>query len=153
MSSPAFVVARLDAAEVVQFGSTATYRRLIAGEGAPVVTGIQSCQPGYSTPVHQHPYVEVLFVVEGEGWVWQDGRENERIHLRAGDMAAVQPEVWHAFGNAGATELRMLGIHCSPERIVRYANGAQTQKSGFAAYDASGNPVPEAQGTATTAPR
>ena len=37
--------------------------------------------------------------------------------------------------------LNMLGIHCSPERIVNYANGGKTQADGYAIYDAKGEVV------------
>ena len=35
----------------------------------------------------------------------------------------------------------MLGIHCSPDRVVNYANGGKTQADGYAVYDAKGEVV------------
>lgn len=138
MSSNEIVVARLSEATEVSFGPSAFYRRLMNGGDVPLVTGVQTCQPGYSTPLHSHPYVEVLFVLEGESVVWQEGREADAIHLKAGDMVALPPKVPHAFRNSGPSVLNMLGIHCSPERIVDYANGGKTGADGYAVYDAKG---------------
>lgn len=141
MSNTEPVVARLSEAKEVSFGPAAFYRRLVAGGDVPLVTGVQTCQPGYSTALHSHPYVEVLFVVEGESVVWQEGREDQAQHLRTGDMVALPPGISHAFRNPGPGVLNMLGIHCSPERIVSYANGGKTQADGYATYDARGEVV------------
>lgn len=141
MGATEVVVARLSDAKKVSFGPDAFYRRLLAGGDVPLVTGVQTCQPGYATALHAHPYVEVLFVLEGESIVWQEGREAEANHLKAGDMIALPPTVRHAFRNPGPTVLNMLGIHCSPERIVDYANGGRTWADGYASYDATGNVI------------
>ncbi len=135
------VVARLSEAKEVNFGPTAFYRRLVAGGDVPLVTGVQTCQPGYSTALHSHPYVEVLFVLEGESVVWQEGREDKAQHLKTGDMVALPPGIPHAFRNPGPGVLNMLGIHCSPDRIVNYANGGKTLADGYAVYDARGEVV------------
>ena len=58
-------VVRLAEAEPVAFGPLATYQKLTGEDGHPVFTGVQTCQPGYATPLHWHPYVESLFVLEG----------------------------------------------------------------------------------------
>lgn len=141
MSTSEIVVARLSETKEVSFGPTAFYRRLVAGGDVPLVTGVQTCQPGYATALHSHPYVEVLFVLEGESIVWQEGREAEALHLKAGDMVALPPTIPHAFRNPGPAVLNMLGIHCSPERIVDYANGGKTQADGYAVYDAKGEVI------------
>lgn len=135
------VVVRLSEAKEVSFGPTAFYRRLVAGGDVPLVTGVQTCQPGYATALHSHPYVEVLFVVEGESLVWQEGREDRAQHLKAGDMVALPPGIPHAFRNPGPAVLNMLGIHCSPDRVVNYANGGKTQADGYAIYDTKGEVV------------
>lgn len=46
----------------------ALYKPIIGddtGDGLSVRTGIQNSPPGYATPPHSHPYVEVLTVLEG----------------------------------------------------------------------------------------
>src|ERR1700720_2338537 len=45
------------------------------GAGMPIRTGVQTSQPGYATPLHSHPYVEILTVIEGRGEAWLDGEE------------------------------------------------------------------------------
>lgn len=141
MSNTEPVIARLSEAKEVSFGPTAFYRRLVAGGDVPLVTGVQTCQPGYATALHSHPYVEVLFVLEGESVVWQEGREDKAQHLKTGDMVALPAGIPHAFRNPGPNVLNMLGIHCSPDRIVSYANGGKTQADGYAVYDAKGEVV------------
>jgi hypothetical protein len=49
--------------EPTSFGPLAEYRRLTGQDGLPIFTGVQTCAPGYATPLHWHPYVECLFVL------------------------------------------------------------------------------------------
>ena len=54
----------------------AAYQPIIGddtGDGVPIRTGIQTSAPGYTTPLHSHPYIEVLTVIEGRGEAWLDG--------------------------------------------------------------------------------
>ena len=119
-------VARLADAEPVSFGPLAEYRKLTGDDGLPVFTGVQTCRPGYQTPLHSHPYVEYLFVLEGAAEAWLDGEAHRPARLNAGDMIALPAGVPHGFRNAGDNELRLLGIHCSPTRIVnRIAGGVR----------------------------
>src|SRR5207302_2937281 len=57
-------VVRLEETERVSFGPLSHYQLIIGDdEGTtPVRTGIQTAQPGYAAPVHQHPYVEILHI-------------------------------------------------------------------------------------------
>jgi hypothetical protein len=45
-----------------EYGPMAFYHPLIADGDTPVRTGIQTSAPGYVTPMHWHPYVELLFI-------------------------------------------------------------------------------------------
>src|SRR5881396_1339877 len=56
------IIVRLEDTEPVSFGPLSQYQLIIGDdEGTtPVRTGIQTAQPGYVAPVHQHPYVEIL---------------------------------------------------------------------------------------------
>ena len=90
-------VARLAASEEVSFGPRASYRPLLADGDTPVFLGIQTSEPGYETEPHSHPYVETLFVLEGEAEVWLLGGEDEAARLTAGDCAALPPHRPHAF--------------------------------------------------------
>lgn len=111
-------VARLAEAQPVSFGRLAEYRKLMGDDGLPVFTGVQTCRPGYRTPLHSHPYVEYLFIIEGTAEAWLGGAEDRPVRLESGDMMALPAGAPHVFRNAGTGELRLLGIHCSPTRIV-----------------------------------
>ena len=111
-------IVRLAEAEPVSFGPLSQYRRMTGNDGLPVFTGVQTCAPGYATPLHWHPYVECLFVLEGIMEAWTEGQESTPARLRAGDMIALPASVPHVFRNGGDATLRLLGIHASPVRIV-----------------------------------
>lgn len=111
-------VIRLSEAEVIPFGPLADYRRMTGDDGLPVFTGVQTCQPGYATPLHWHPYVEYLFVLEGTMEAWLQGEEAAPSRLGPGDMIALPADTPHVFRNPGPACLRLLGIHTSPTRIV-----------------------------------
>jgi predicted metal-dependent enzyme (double-stranded beta helix superfamily) len=51
------------------FRTGMTYQTLVGDErgSTPVRVGIQTSAPGSKTPVHSHPYLEVLTVLEGQG--------------------------------------------------------------------------------------
>lgn len=117
-------IAHLAEAEPVAFGPLAEYRRLSGDDGLPVFTGVQTCQPGYATPVHWHPYVEYLFVLDGTLEAWLDGQDSSRSRLGPGDMIALPACTPHVFRNAGDGVLRILGIHASPTRIVHRFDAA-----------------------------
>lgn len=117
-------VVRLADAEAVSFGPLAEYQRLTGDDGLPIFTGVQTCRPGYATPMHWHPYVECLFVIEGVLEAWMEGQEDRTVRLGPGDMIALPACTPHLFRNGGDTVLRILGIHASPTRIVnRLDNG------------------------------
>ncbi len=111
-------IARLSEAPAVSFGPLAHYQRLTGEDGLPVFTGVQTCQPGYATPLHWHPYIECLFVLEGTMEAWLEGQQDSPWVLSAGDMIALPACTPHVFRNAGDGTLRLLGIHSSPTRIV-----------------------------------
>ena len=126
-------VVRLDETEIVTFGPDAIYQPIIGDEAGttPVRTGIQTAQPGYMAPVHRHPYVEILHVLDGVAEAWIDGREDERVTLRKGDTVAIAPGVLHSFRVVGDEALRLLGTHASPKRIVEYKDGAKSDARGY----------------------
>ena len=133
-------ITRLAEQADVDLGPLSTYRRLVGGDGVPVFTGVQTCESGYMTPLHSHPYVELLFVIEGEATVYLEGREHAAQTLGAGDMIALPPDIPHVFGNAGGRSLRILGIHASPERVVNLADGTRTGAHGFIKYGEAVSP-------------
>jgi quercetin dioxygenase-like cupin family protein len=61
--------------------------------------------PGGYTPRHSHPYEHEVFVMEGEGVVYE-GHEPHR--LKAGDVVLVKPDEVHQFRNTGPNSLKFL---------------------------------------------
>ena len=131
MSEPRVV--RLEETETVSFGPLSQYQPIIGdAEGStPLRTGIQTAQPGYEAPVHSHPYLEVLHILDGEAEAWIDGQEDRAVRLRRGDTIALPPHSPHAFRVVGDQALRLLGTHASPKRIVSYKDGAGSDAQGY----------------------
>ena len=126
-------VIRLDDAERVSFGPLSHYQPIVGDDAGstPVRTGIQTAQPGYAAPVHSHPYIEILHILDGVAEAWIDGRPESLVVLRKGDTIAVPPETPHAFRVVGEQELRLLGTHVSPKRIVNYQDGVASDTRGY----------------------
>ena len=127
------IVVRLEDTEVVKFGPNASYQPIIGDDhgSTPLRTGIQTSEPGYVAPVHQHPYMEVLHILDGVAEAWIDGREDSRVTLRKGDTIAIPPGVLHSFRVVGDQPMRLLGTHASPKRIVEYKDGVPTDPRGY----------------------
>ncbi|MBL8346713.1 MAG: cupin domain-containing protein [Rubrivivax sp.] len=133
-------VHRLSESQRVTYGPLAHYFPL-AGDGeTPVRTGIQVGEPGYVAPMHWHPYVELLFVVEGEAEVWLQGQENAPQQMVTGDCVVLPAGIPHSFRTVGDRRMRLFGIHVSPTRTVNYLD-RQTDKDGYPVLDAALNPV------------
>ena len=130
-------VVRLADSEIVKFGPDAYYQPILGdAEGTtPIRTGIQTSQPGYVAPLHSHPYIEVLHILDGVAEAWIDGREDSRVTLRKGDTIAIPPQVPHSFRVVGDEVLRLLGTHTSPTRIVDYKDGAKSDARGYRVYE------------------
>ncbi len=126
-------VIRLAETEVVKFGPDAVYQLIIGDdEGTtPVRTGIQTSQPGYVAPVHSHPYMEILHILDGTAEAWIDGRDESKVRLEKGDTIALPANVPHSFRVVGDQALRLLGTHVSPKRIVTYKDGRATDARGY----------------------
>ncbi len=126
-------VIKLAETEVVQLGAGSNYR-LIVGDDAgttPVRTGIQTCEAGYVVPVHCHPYMEIIHVLDGALEIWMEVAPDETVVLRRGDTIEIQPEAWHGFRVHGDETARLLGTHVSPRRIVTYKSGVKVDARGF----------------------
>ena len=126
-------VIRLDDTERVSFGPLSHYQPIVGDDAGstPVRTGIQTAQPGYAAAVHSHPYIEILHILDGIAEAWIDGRPESLVLLRKGDTIAVPPETPHAFRVVGDQELRLLGTHVSPKRIVNYQDGVASDARGY----------------------
>ena len=128
-------VVRLAESEIVKFGPDAIYQPILGDdEGTtPIRTGIQTSQPGYAAPVHSHPYLEVLHILDGVAEAWVDGHADRTVTLRKGDTIAIPPQVPHSFRVVGGEPLRLLGTHVSPRRIVDYKDGVKSDARGYRA--------------------
>jgi quercetin dioxygenase-like cupin family protein len=126
-------VVRLEAAAIVKFGPDAHYQPILCDEEGttPIRTGIQTSQPGYVAPMHSHPYLEVLHVLDGAAEAWIEGGEDRPVRLGKGDTIALHANVPHSFRVVGDQELRTLGTHVSPRRIVNYKDGGATDPQGY----------------------
>ncbi len=121
-------VVRLSESERVSFAENSYYQPILTGEagGYPIFTGIQTAEPGYETPPHQHPYLEVLHILEGSAEAWLVGKEDEMVCLNPGDTIALPAHQAHVFRVAGDETLRLLGTHISPQRIVNFSDGGES---------------------------
>ena len=127
------IVVRLEETDVVQFGPNAVYQPIIGDDrgSTPLRTGIQTSEPGYVAPVHSHPYMEVLHILDGVAVAWIDGQDDRKVILRKGDTIAIPPGAPHSFRVLGDDPLRLLGTHASPKRIVDYKDGVKSDARGY----------------------
>ena len=84
-----------------------TVRWLIgAADGAPNFAMRQfEIEPGGYTPRHHHPYEHEVFVLEGEGVVFEGDVEHA---LKEGDVIYVSPGELHQFRNTGSCPMKFL---------------------------------------------
>jgi quercetin dioxygenase-like cupin family protein len=89
-------------------GSSGCTVRWLVGrtDGAPNFAMRQfEVAPGGYTPKHHHPYEHEVFVLEGQGEVY----EGDQPHpLKAGDVVLVTPDEVHQFRNTGDSPLKFL---------------------------------------------
>ena len=107
------------------FRGGASYQTLVGDElgSTPIRVGIQSSPPGYKTPLHSHPYLETITVLEGEGEAWLQGR-GDIVTLKPGVTLVVPPHHRHWFRATGDCCLKTYGVHASPHRVVNIHHDA-----------------------------
>ena len=120
MTNGTLKLKKLADAPRVEYGPLAHYNPLLADVDTPVRTGIQTSAPGYIAPMHWHPYVEVLHVLEGEMEAWLEGGEDDPVKLGPGDAVALPANVPHSFRTLGDRTMKLLGIHSCSSRTVNY---------------------------------
>ena len=105
------------ASEPMQGG--AAYQTLVGDrEGStPIRVGVQTSPPGYKTPLHSHPYMETITVLDGRGEAWLEGAA-ELVGMQPGVTLVMPANVRHWFRASGDRPLVTLGVHASPHRIV-----------------------------------
>jgi len=75
--------------------------------GCASVTQFVGLVPVGRAPDHFHTYDEVIYILEGEGYLEIDG---ERSPLRAGSCVHLPSRIVHCLANTGETEMRVLGV-------------------------------------------
>ncbi len=77
-----------------------------AHDGAPTFAMREfEVAPGGHTPRHHHPYEHEIYVLEGDGEIF----ENDTPHpLKKGDVIYVAPDEVHQFRNTGDSPLKFL---------------------------------------------
>ena len=116
-------IVRHEAVATEAFSGGATYQTLVGDDqgSTPIRTGIQISPPGYATPEHAHPYLEVITVLEGRGEAWSADRP-ETVPIEPGVTLILEPGVRHGFRVTGDVPLKTLGVHASSQRIVEIAD-------------------------------
>ena len=101
------------------FRGGASYQTLVGDDAGstPVRLGIQTSPPGYRTPLHSHPYMEVLMVLEGQGDAWIEGSD-DTVEIKPGMTLVFPAHVRHQFRAIGTVPLKTIGVHTSPHRVV-----------------------------------
>ena len=101
------------------FRGGATYQTVVGDEegSTPARLGIQTSPPGYRTPLHSHPYMEALMILEGAGEAWIEGYDG-LVALAPGMTLVFPANVRHQFRTLGTAPLKTLGVHVSPHRVV-----------------------------------
>jgi quercetin dioxygenase-like cupin family protein len=94
--------------DVTMEGAAGCKVRWLVGEadGAPNFAMRQfELEPGGHTPRHFHPYEHEIYVLEGEGAIFDGDHERP---LRPGDVVLVAPDDVHQFRNTGSAPFKML---------------------------------------------
>jgi quercetin dioxygenase-like cupin family protein len=95
----------------VEAGTATAGRQFLLGAtpevGCASVTQFIGLVPPGRAPDHFHTYDEVIYVLEGEGFLEIDG---EQAPLRAGSCVHLPARLVHCLANTGDSELRLLGV-------------------------------------------
>jgi quercetin dioxygenase-like cupin family protein len=83
-------------------------------QGAPISAYIVKAKQGQGPPLHTHPYVEVIFMVEGTATVIVGDETRE---AKAGGIVVIPANTPHRFVNSGDKILHQIDVHASPTFI------------------------------------
>jgi quercetin dioxygenase-like cupin family protein len=91
----------------MQGASGCTVRQLLGtADGTPTFAMRQfEVAPGGYTPRHSHDYEHEVFVLEGDGLVFEGDNQHK---LSAGDVVFVKPNEVHQFRNTGDKAMKFL---------------------------------------------
>jgi quercetin dioxygenase-like cupin family protein len=104
---------------VRSFAEGSSYRMLVGDEdgSTPICVGLQTCEPGYASRLHSHPYLETITVLAGQGEAWIEDVD-QVVRLEPGVTLVFPPNVRHRFWATESQPLQILGVHASPRRIL-----------------------------------
>lgn len=88
-------------------GTATAGREFLLGPECPSATQFVGLIPRGRAPDHYHLYDEVIYVLEGEGFLEIAG---EQAPIRAGTCIHLPRTVVHCLANTGASEMRVLGV-------------------------------------------
>jgi mannose-6-phosphate isomerase-like protein (cupin superfamily) len=95
----------------VESGTATAGRQFLLGAtpevGCSSVTQFVGLVPPGRAPDHFHTYDEVIYILEGEGFLEIDG---DQAPLRAGSCVHLPARLVHCLANTGEAELRLLGV-------------------------------------------
>ncbi|QYY30874.1 cupin domain-containing protein [Cupriavidus pinatubonensis] len=132
-----FRTRKLSETEVISYGPASDLSLIIGDEEGttPIRAALQTCQPGYEVPIHCHPYIEYLIVLEGSAEFTIEDGGTQKVLLGKGDCVELFPGIWHSFATNKEEVTQLMGIHVSPDRIVNYKPGVKTDSRGFRIQD------------------
>ena len=91
----------------VDKGTATAGRAFVLGPPCASATQFIGLIPVGRAPDHYHLYDEVIYVLEGEGYLEIGG---ERAPIRAGTCIHLPRTLVHCLANTGASEMRVLGV-------------------------------------------
>jgi quercetin dioxygenase-like cupin family protein len=91
----------------VEKGTATAGRQFILGAPCASATQFVGLIPPGRAPDHFHYYDEVIYVLEGEGYLDISG---EQAPIRAGTCIHLPKTLVHSLANTGETEMRVLGV-------------------------------------------
>jgi len=91
----------------VEKGTATAGREFVLGAPCPSATQFIGLIPPGRAPDHFHYYDEVIYVLEGEGYLDISG---EQAPIRPGTCIHLPKTLVHSLANTGESELRVLGV-------------------------------------------
>lgn len=95
----------------VEKGTATAGRQFVLGAPCPSATQFIGLIPPGRAPDHFHYYDEVIYVLEGEGYLDVGG---EQAPIRAGTCIHLPKTLVHSLANTGESEMRVLGVFRPP---------------------------------------
>jgi len=93
--------------EAVEKGTATAGRQFVLGAPCPSATQFIGLIPPGRAPDHFHRYDEVIYVLDGEGYLEID---EERAPIRPGTCIHLPKTIVHSLANTGEQEMRVLGV-------------------------------------------